>query len=153
AAPSGMVTFMDGTTTLGSSSVALSGGAYTATLTTTTLSLGSHSITAVYAGDGNVTGSTSSAVVQVVNNSSTTTSTSLASSANPSVFGQSVTLTATVSAAAGAPTGTVTFKLGTTTLGTAPLVQNGTVFTASLTTSALPVGNDSITATYSGDAS
>src|SRR5262249_16701353 len=54
---------------------------------------------------------------QVVNRDSSTTTVS--STANPSVFGQTVTFTATIAAAspgAGSPTGTVTFKEGAVTL-------------------------------------
>jgi Big-like domain-containing protein/autotransporter-like protein/putative Ig domain-containing protein/IPT/TIG domain-containing protein len=72
--------------------------------------------------------------------------TSLTSSANPSTFGQPVTFTATVSAGA---TGTVTFKEGTTTLGSGPVLAN----IATFTTSTLAVGTHSITAVYGGDAS
>jgi hypothetical protein len=143
--PTGSVTFKDGTTTLGTGT--LSGGV--ATFTTSSLSVATHSITAVYGGDGNFTTSTSSALSQVVNKDST--STSLTSSVNPSTFGQSVTFTATGTANApgsGTPTGTVTFKDGTTTLGTGTL--SGGV--ATFTTSKLSVGTHSITATYSGDA-
>lgn len=80
------------------------------------------------------------------------TTTSLASSANPSVFGQAVTFTATVSAtapAAGTPTGSVQFFDGATSLGTATLSGGQ----ATLTTSTLSVGSHSITATYNGDPS
>jgi YVTN family beta-propeller protein len=76
------------------------------------------------------------------------TSTSLASSLNPSNFGQIVTFTATVtSAAAGTPTGTVTFKDGATSLGTVTLNASGQ---ASLGTAALSVGTHTITAVYAG---
>src|SRR6202030_3723976 len=51
----------------------------------------------------------------------TATATSVVSSLNPSTFGQSVTFTATVSSAAGTPTGTVTFNDGATALGTVAL--------------------------------
>jgi uncharacterized protein YjdB len=63
-APSGSVTFKDGATTLGSGS--LSSGS--ATFTTSSLAAGTHSITAVYGGDSNYSGSTSSVLTQVVNN-------------------------------------------------------------------------------------
>src|SRR5437016_9650012 len=78
------------------------------------------------------------------------TSTTLNSTPNPSVFGQPVTLTATVAPVVPdtiAPTGTVTFRDGPTTLGTVTLV-NGS---ASLVTAALTVGAHSLTASYSGD--
>jgi endonuclease/exonuclease/phosphatase family metal-dependent hydrolase len=75
------------------------------------------------------------------------TTTSLASSANPSNLGQSVTFTATVSSAAGGtPTGTVTFLDGTTTLATESL--SGGV--ATFTTSSLAAGTHPITAAYGG---
>jgi len=75
------------------------------------------------------------------------TSTSATSSPNPSLYGQGVTLTATVTG--NAPTGTVTFTTGTTTLCTAaPLNGSGV---AACNTSVLPVGTDIVTATYSGD--
>jgi hypothetical protein len=143
--PTGTVTFKDGGTTLGTAS--LSGGK--ATLATSALAVGSHSITVSYAGDGNFTASASGALTQAVNKAGTTST--VVSSLNPSVFGQSVTFTATVSAAApgaGTPTGTVTFKDGATTLGTASLSGGK----ATLATSALAVGSHSITVSYAGDA-
>ena len=81
------------------------------------------------------------------------TLTALVSSANPSVFGQSVTFTATVSATtlgAGTPTGTVNFFDGVTNIGSGILNGAGV---ASFTTSALSVSaGHSITAVYGGDA-
>jgi hypothetical protein len=78
------------------------------------------------------------------------TTTSLISSLNPSGSGVAVTFTATV-ATVGAkpPTGTVTFKDGTTTLGTGTLNVS---LMATFTTSTLSVGAHSITAVYGGDA-
>jgi len=139
--PTGTVTFKDGTTTLGTGT--LSGGK--ATFTTSALALGSHSITASYAGDTNFTASTSAALTQTVKPASSTT---VASSLNPSTFGQAVTFTATVTATSGTPTGMVTFKDGTTTLGTGTLSGGK----AMLTTSTLAAGSHSITAVYGGDA-
>src|SRR5439155_400115 len=106
----GTVTFYDGLTSLGTGTLAVVNGLDQATFSTAALSVASHTITASYGGDGNFTTSTSSAVSQTVNKAAS--STSLTSSANPSVYGQSVTFTATVSATspgAGTPTGTVTF--------------------------------------------
>ena len=79
------------------------------------------------------------------------TSTGLTSSLNPSILGQSVTFTATVSVVspgAGTPTGTVTFMDSSTTLGTGTLNGSGV---ATYTTSVLAVGSHSITAVYGGD--
>jgi hypothetical protein len=61
--PMGTVTFMDGSTVLGTGTLA--GGK--AVYSTLTLSTGSHNITVVYAGTANITGSTSPALVQTVN--------------------------------------------------------------------------------------
>jgi TPR repeat protein/serine/threonine protein kinase len=74
----------------------------------------------------------------------------VASSPNPTVYGQAVTLRAAVKASSpsGAPTGTVTFKVGDNTLSSAALV----VGTASLTIPALPAGTHSVVASYGGDA-
>jgi hypothetical protein len=72
---------------------------------------------------------------------------SVASSVSSTLINQSVTLTSTVAGASGTPTGTVTFFSGSTSLGTATL--SGGV--ATLTTTALPAGTDSITAVYAGN--
>ena len=136
----GTVQFFDGGNSLGTA--ALSGGS--ASLTTATLATSTHSITASYGGDANFAGSTSSAITQIVNEASSTTA--LASSLNPSTFGQSVTFTATVSPSLG-PTGTVQFFDGATSLGTVSL--SGGV--ATLTTAALTAGTHSITASYGGN--
>jgi autotransporter-associated beta strand protein len=67
-----------------------------------------------------------------------------------SVYGQTVTFTATVSAGVsetGTPTGTVTFEDGATLLGTESLSGGTTTFT----TSALALGSHCVTAAYGGD--
>ncbi len=74
-------------------------------------------------------------------------STAVTSSLNPSQWGQSVTLVASVTANRGTPTGTVQFFDGSTLLGTATVSSAA----ASLTTSTLSLGTHSITASYSGD--
>jgi trimeric autotransporter adhesin len=144
--PTGSVTFKDGTTSLGSAVTISSAGV--ATFASSTLSVGTHTITAVYGGDSNFTGSTSSAVSQVV--SQATTTTTLKSSANPSDAGQSVTFTATVApTTSGTPTGTVTFEDAGKALGSAVTIKSGV---ATFATATLATGTDSITAVYSGDA-
>jgi sugar lactone lactonase YvrE len=79
------------------------------------------------------------------------TSTSLGADPTSAQPGQAVTLTATVqtSPTGGSPTGTVTFTLGSTTLGTAWL-NGGSPDTATLVTSSLPTGADAITASFGG---
>ena len=71
-------------------------------------------------------------------------------SPNPSSFGESVKLTATVAASVSngsAPTGSVTFKNGSSVIASGPLA-NGEF---SFSTPTLPVGNNSLSAVYSGD--
>ena len=143
--PTGSITFRDGATTLGV--VALVNGS--ASLSISTLTAGSHSLTAVYSGSTTFAGSTSPTVTQIVNApAAAATSTSLTSSPNPSTFGQTVTLSSTVTSGAGVPTGTVTFRDGATVLGTATLV-NGS---ASISISTLAVGSHPLTAAYGGSA-
>jgi hypothetical protein len=138
------VTFMQGKTILATG--VLSGGS--ASFTTSALSMGSKSITAVYGGDSKFFSSTSSAKYQDVYRAATTTT--LTSSLSSSIFGQSVTFTATVAPEfSGIPTGTVTFQNGAVTLGTVTL--SGGV--ANYSVSKLAVGTASITAVYSGSVS
>jgi Bacterial Ig-like domain (group 3)/FG-GAP-like repeat len=152
--PSGTVTFTDGTTTLGTGTIA----AGKATYTTSALIAGSHSVTAVYAGDSAFSGSTSSAVVVTVNAVAlTATGTTLSVSAvnGTAVVGTSLTFTGTVTALTGTatPTGIVTFTDGTATLGTGTLAATtGTLPTAkaTFTTSALTVGTHNVAASYAG---
>ncbi len=144
--PAGNVTFKNGTVVLGTVALNSSG---VATFTTSSLSLGSHSITANYAGGTNFTSSASAVLTQTVNKAATTAL--IASSLNPSVRGKAVTFTVTVKPAfGGTPTGTVTFKNGTAVLGTGAL--NTTTHQASFVSSGLTVGTHSMTAVYGGDA-
>lgn len=142
--PAGTVTFKDGATTLGTGTLDGSGQA---TLITSSLSAGTHSITAVFDGGANYLSSTSQALTQTVNQASSTTA--LASDINPSTYGQTVTFTATVTSSGGTPTGTVTFRDGAVVLATVTLDGSGQ---ATYMTSSLFVGAHSITATYNGDA-
>jgi parallel beta-helix repeat protein len=147
--PTQLVEFLDGGTPLGAGTLT-SPGVWT--FSTAALAVGAHpDITAVYSGDANFLFSQSPDYLQTVDLASTTTT--VTSSVSPSVFGQSVTLTATVAAVApgaGTPTGTVTFFDGKTPLGTGTLTSPG-VWT--LSPAALAVGaHPDITADYSGDA-
>src|SRR5262249_13050 len=94
-------------------------GSGQATLSTSSLSNGNHTVNATYNGDANFNTSASTNITQTINRASTTTA--LASSANPSYLGDLVSFTATVNAVApgaGTPTGNVVFKDGATALGT-----------------------------------
>jgi hypothetical protein len=146
------VEFFDGGTSLGfGSGPSTSGGVTTSTLAVTFTTVGLHNITAQYVGDTDFNNSTSAVMQQFVSDAGTTTA--LVSSVNPSTVGQSVTFTATVSAAtSGAPTGTVTFMDGATPLSIGTIATVGGNQVATFTTSALDAGAHQITAVYSGDA-
>ena len=78
--------------------------------------------------------------------------TTVASSPNPSVVGQNVTFTATVTG--NAPTGTVAFTVNAVTIpgcGAVPLAGTGSSRTATCATPNLAAGSYSIGAAYSGD--
>jgi Bacterial Ig-like domain (group 3)/FG-GAP-like repeat/Abnormal spindle-like microcephaly-assoc'd, ASPM-SPD-2-Hydin len=138
----GTVSFMDGTSLL--RSVALASGI--APFTTVALTPGSHSITAAYNGSSNYLSSTSAVVTQTVNPAATAAT--LAAAPNPSSFGETVKLTATVKSGTLPATGSVTFKNGTITLGTGTLSASGV---ATLNVTTLPVGTDSLTIVYPGN--
>ena len=150
------VTFKDGATTLGVGTVDAAGQAF---YTTSTLGVSAgRSITAVYSSatanapsTDNFANSTSTPVVQVVEAVGTTTT--LASSNNPSVFSQPVTFTATIDADSGEDptTGTVKFYDGSVATGT--FLGNGNNSDANNTWtldnySTLSVGSHTITAAY-----
>jgi|HubBroStandDraft_6_1064221.scaffolds.fasta_scaffold00195_25 hypothetical protein len=144
--PTGTVTFKSGTTVLATVAVSATG---TAKYTASNLAVATHSITAVYGGDSNYVSSSSTPLSQVVDKAAT--STAVVSSLNPSISGNTVTFTATVTATApgaGTPTGTVTFKNGSTTLGTGTLSSSRK---ATFAVSTLAEGTQSITAIYGGD--
>ncbi|MBB5343377.1 Ig-like domain repeat protein [Tunturibacter empetritectus] len=142
--PTGIVSFKDGSSTIGSAT--LSGNK--AIFSTSALSAGSHTLTAVYGGDPSDATSTSSPVtVTLTKPAPLSTSTVLFATPSQPTIGQSVILSAIVSGS-GSPTGTVAFNDGGTRIGTATLTSGS----ASLSTSALSAGPHTITADYNGDA-
>jgi hypothetical protein len=149
--PGGLVAFLDnGITLLG---IAATSGGH-AGLTTTTLPVGVHNVTAMFSGDGDFTGS-ASAAAQVVVLPHPTTTTVTSSTGGTAVVGQPVTFTAVTTFAPGttAPGGAMVFVVDGTTL--APMAfsydpSTGTA-TAQLTMSSLAVGGHTISAAYTGD--
>jgi subtilisin family serine protease len=140
--PTGKVTFSDSDIPLGTG--ILIGGV--ATLTTSALSGGLHSITATYGGDSGFSGSISPALLFSVNKADTTTN--LVSLAKGDLFfGDQVTFEALVQP--GTATGTVTFTDENVQLGTA-VIGPGTGAT-SFSISTLAARDHPITATYNGD--
>jgi hypothetical protein len=144
--PTGTVTFLDNGTIVGTSTLNSSA---LATLNTSAFVVGTHSITAQYGGDSIFAVSTSSAISEVVNVKPTTST--VTSSLNPSIGGQSVTFTATVSnTIGGTPTGQVMFVDGSS-----PMVPLATLNASGVATlvSSLNVAAHSVTVRYLGDAS
>ncbi len=144
AAPTGSVAFFDGSTLIGGGDV--SGDV--ATLVTTALPVGTNSITATYEGDSNYAVSTSQAVS--VTTTQATTSTSVSFSPVSPVLGQDATLTAAITPTTTGPvaaSGTVEFFDGSTLLGSGTVSNDS----ATLVTTALTLGTNSITASYEGD--
>ncbi len=140
---------------LGTVPLSTTAGVTTGSLTTQ-LPPGQFQLSAIYNGDSSSL--MSAAMFQPYVNQNVaqpTTALQLGSSASP-VFGAPVTLTATVtpSQTGGAdPTGSVRFGVGGSqfALGEAPVVTVNGVTTATLTTTALPEGANTIYAVYSGD--
>ncbi len=148
AAPTGTVEFFNGATLLGTETLTAGPNSSTASLSTTSLPVGSNSITAQYSGDSNFTSSTSPPVSVPVTTISTTTV--LSFTPTSPTYGTSVAFTATITpASTGAeqPSGNVDFYNGSTLLGSVAISDN----VADFSTSLLPVGSNSITATYVGD--
>ena len=139
----GTVQFLDGVTIIGTGTLDIG---QQATLVTSTLTPGSHSITAAYLGDGTFLASTSAVLTQTVNATGLATSTAV-------IFGEPVNRGTGRhlhgnSDRHGNANCTVQFLDGATLIGT------GTVSTghATFSTSALVAGSHSITAKYPGDA-
>ena len=114
-----------------------------ATFSTSALTLGFHTINAIYAGDP-THGSASATLSQSVIDGYPTSIT-LTGSPNPSITGQNVTFTSTVTSTNGTPTGSVQFTDGLTVLGTQPLSASGI---ATFSTSTLSVADHTIYAYY-----
>ncbi|MGA9667657.1 MAG: Ig-like domain repeat protein [Terracidiphilus sp.] len=120
-------------------------------------STNAYSIYAVYDGDSANDGSTSAASSITVTAALTTTA--LSTNSTASTLGHPVVLMATVSSSVGNPTGTISFTYTTTGSGT-PLPTTATLIAGSVPNTAvatagvdLPLGTDSVTATYGANGS
>jgi hypothetical protein len=141
----GVVTLASSTTTSSSASLPL----------TTLLAVGSDSFTATYAPDAAATtaGFTSSSDTESVSVAKATTTTTLVSNLNPAQAGHAFTVTATIapttslSTGESAPTGSVSFTIDGSSVGTIALSSGSAV----LNVASLKAGTHTITATYTGD--
>ena len=123
-----------------------------ASLTTSSLAVGTTQVSAAYQGAGGYAGSTSNQINQVVSQASTTTSVAVAP--NPLVISQTVTFSATVAGVApatGTPTGKVQFTLYGGDIGQPAQLDASGV--ATMSTPLSFVGHIPIGAVYLGDAS
>ena len=147
--PTGTAQFFDGAISLGTGPVNSSGVATLTLSGSTSLPAGSHTLTVVYSGDTEFNTVTSAALSYTVTKASGVATISVTSSSNPSIYGDSVSLTVTLASSSGAtPTGTATITDGGTSLGTVTLNASGT---GTLTVPLFTAGTHSLTITYSGD--
>jgi hypothetical protein len=139
AVATGPVVFKEGTSVYGTVSLA----AGSAQFVLPTLPIGTHKITAQYGGD-TADGTANGTISLVIQGAPTTTTVTTSNQATN--FGQSVTFTATITATAGSPDGTLTFKNGSAVLGTVA-VSGGQ---AQFSVATLAAGTHTITALYNG---
>lgn len=138
--PTGSVALTDNGATLSTINLVNGSGTYS----TSALAVGTHNIGASFAANGNFAAGSAS-LSQVIQGQPSTTK--LVGAPNPAYADQTVNLTATVTAASGTPTGTVTFYDGGALLGTATLSGGSAGISATFNAA----GMHSLTANYSGD--
>ncbi len=129
-------------TPVGSAVTNSSGVATLTNVNITGMNAGSYfsSIIASFAGDVFYGNSSSAGTLTI---SKAPASTTLATSVTPSDFGQSVTFTATVTSTSGTPTGTVTFRVDGSSIGSGTLNASGV---GTIATSTMATGTHTITA-------
>src|SRR5439155_945774 len=134
--PTGNVTVSDGSDTC-------TGTVAAGTCSLTPTSAGTTTLTATYAGDANFAGSTSTGVTHTVTAAATTTIIT-GHTPDPSVVGQAVAVTFTVTSTGGTPTGNVTVSDGTQNCSASVALGNCSIAFSS-------VGGRTMTASYAGD--
>jgi hypothetical protein len=144
AVPTGSVTFLDAGVSIGTGTLSATG---VATFSTSTLTLGSHTLVASYTGDSVHAAIQSSPLTENVVQATTTT---LTASALQVYAGTPLLWTVTVIGANGKPmTGAVALLDGTTTLANLTLSATGV---ATYTSSSLAPGTHIVSASFAGDA-
>jgi subtilase family serine protease len=155
--PAGTVQIqVDGVTV--ASSVAVASGHAGYTLNTATLAAGNHTITVIYSGDTNFTGSQGTATLQITGSGTgpggtIASVTSVIPTPNSVAAGSPISLAITVapgSTSANTPTGTVQIQVDGTTVATSVAVASGHA-SYTLNTSGLSGGTHTVTVIYSGD--
>ncbi len=138
---SGAVVFTDGGLTIGTGTISNGG----ASLVVSNLLVGSHSLAATWAGNAAYTSAASLSVPLVITKSPVTIA--FATSRDPSLYGDMVICTVTVSGPLTTPTGSLLLKDGSSVLGTLSLVSGN----ATYTTRSLVAGSHTLELIYSGD--
>jgi Big-like domain-containing protein len=147
--PTGTMNFQDnGVSIAGCSSVAIASGK--ATCTTSALTAGSHPIKALYSGSSSYTTGVAGPITQTVTGAAALTAT-IDSSSYTAPAGIRVTFTVRVSGNVGAPTGTINFMDGSTSIAGCSAVAVNSSGTAKCTTRTLAAGNHSIKGMYAGN--
>ena len=142
ATPTGTVQFFNGTTLIGTVPLTGTGATATASIPDSFPAAGAYPISATYSSTSNTQAGTAQ-LTQLVGN---VTGLTLTSSVNPSLVGQSTSLTATIAslAAFGPTTGAIQFFDGATSLGTVPVTGSSATLAASFSTA----GVHNLTAVY-----
>lgn len=142
----GSITFLDGNTVLGSATLTLSGQAL---FSTSALSVGTHSLTATYAGDASYSAATSATtnetVQPIISGSDPTTDLTLTGPSGNAPANQTFTVTAVVAHAGSTAAGSVQFFNGSNSLGIVALDNTGQ---AILTVPSLVPGQYTFSAIY-----
>jgi len=145
-APTGTVTFAEGTTTLATGALATINGAQLARVSINGLTVGTHTITATYSGDTTYAASTSKPVTVVVAKAATTTKILANKTTKPGKYNLTTIVTFKT---APAPTGTVQYTID----GAAPItVTLQSTARAHLITTFIVGTSHTVTVNYSGDA-
>jgi hypothetical protein len=143
--PTGTIVFSADGTHIGNPVSLVNGSA---TVTTLTLTAGTHTITAAYSGDGNFSASTTTLVPNQQVKKADTITFIYSNTPNPSTVGQPITITYSVyvnTPYGGTLTGEVVVTDGT-------LSCSGTVAAGKCQMILMTAGNQTLTATYQGDA-
>ena len=145
---SGLIVFSDDANAI--ASALLNNG--TASITVSSLSTGTHTLSANFAGDPN--DAPAASAPQLVTITPAVSSAILTLAQNPIPAGTPIVVNVRVSSAFATPTGTVTLRCGSTTLASGPLVNlspGSSYVTLSIPSTSFPAGTYPVSASYSGD--
>ncbi|MEO6815859.1 MAG: Ig-like domain repeat protein, partial [Edaphobacter sp.] len=137
-------------------SVALSGGQVSGTLSTTGLTVGPHTVTVIYSGDSNFKSSSGQTILTIRSATGTPVASQTSVIPTPSsvTAGTAISLAITVApsgTSANTPTGSVQILVDGATVASSVALGSGGQVTYSLNTSGLTAGSHPVTVIYSGD--